>query len=90
MIGAVAWGLALLGCAPAPDSAGCGDPALDWHEFGQPFMEEYCLACHSEGVRSGQLPLEIEFLQSDPAGDSGFRFRITDGDAQVCPPVFDE
>jgi uncharacterized membrane protein len=46
------------------DSA-CGhEPALDWDNFGQPFMTQYCTGCHAstwpEERREG-APLGVDF-----------------------------
>ncbi|MED5374103.1 MAG: hypothetical protein VX899_24010 [Myxococcota bacterium] len=39
----------LLGCAQPEDTADpCAqrDPALSYHNFGEPFLERYCTSCH--------------------------------------------
>lgn len=58
--------LALSGCSDEPsDTALCTrEPALNWDNFGKPFMQRYCTACHSSLLREDQrqgAPVGVEF-----------------------------
>lgn len=48
--------LTLAGCSGEPsDTAPCTrEPALNWQNFGQPFMQAYCDSCHSSLLREDQ------------------------------------
>lgn len=64
-----AWlALGLLACAdgpPTPTGSTCPDDStLTWETFGQPFMESYCVACHSSELHGDErqgAPLYHDF-----------------------------
>ncbi|MBX2802339.1 MAG: hypothetical protein KTR31_31955 [Myxococcales bacterium] len=46
----IGWWLALwvAGCGGSEDP--CDDPALTWHQAGEPFLDTWCTPCHSSAV----------------------------------------
>lgn len=79
----LAWlALLVLGCGsdtvPGDEPPACETSYLDYSNFGEPFLLDWCTGCHSAAVPDGmrqQAPLDVNFDSLD--GVREFKDRIS-------------